>query len=43
MTGGAESFTCARCGGTNALVVHHIKPVHVDPTLELAPDNLITL
>ena len=35
--------TCAVCNGTTNLEVHHIKPFHVDPTLELAPSNLITL
>jgi len=35
--------TCAACGGSKKLEVHHITPVHVNPELELEPDNLITL
>lgn len=31
------------CGGTKNLEVHHVKPFHIDPTLELDPTNLITL
>ena len=34
---------CAACGKTSKLEVHHIKPVHKFPELELDPDNLITL
>lgn len=34
---------CALCGGTAKLNVHHIKPFHVYPELELEPTNLITL
>ena len=34
---------CACCGGTKRLQVHHIVPVHIDPSLELRRDNLITL
>lgn len=34
---------CAACGGTEHLQVHHKKPVHLFPQLELEPDNLITL
>lgn len=34
---------CALCGGTKKLEVHHIKPFHVHPELELDPNNLITL
>jgi hypothetical protein len=34
---------CALCGGTKKLNVHHIKPFHVHPELELEPSNLITL
>jgi len=34
---------CAVCGGTSKLEVHHIKPFHTHPELELDPDNLITL
>lgn len=35
--------TCAACGGSSELEVHHIKPYHVCPELELDPANLITL
>jgi hypothetical protein len=34
---------CALCGNTKKLNVHHIKPFHVHPELELEPSNLITL
>lgn len=34
---------CAACGRTTDLEVHHIKPVHAYPELELDPSNLITL
>jgi 5-methylcytosine-specific restriction enzyme A len=35
--------TCAACGSKNRLNVHHCKPFHLDPALELDPNNLITL
>jgi hypothetical protein len=35
--------SCAACGKKKNLEVHHIKPVHTHPELELDPDNLITL
>ncbi len=35
--------TCAACGGNKRLNVHHCKPFHLDPSLELDPNNLITL
>ena len=35
--------TCAGCGESKKLEVHHIKPFHLDPDLELDPNNLITL
>ena len=35
--------TCAACGSTLRLEVHHVLPVHVRPDLELTPSNLITL
>jgi len=35
--------TCAVCGGTEVLEVHHIEPFHLNPELELDPTNLITL
>jgi len=34
---------CAICGNTKTLEVHHIVPFHIDPKLELNPENLITL
>jgi 5-methylcytosine-specific restriction protein A len=34
---------CAACGKKKDLEVHHIKPVHLFPDLELDPENLITL
>jgi len=36
---------CAACGRTvkKELEVHHVRPVHLFPELELDPDNLITL
>lgn len=35
--------SCAACGDTAKLEVHHIKPFHEHPELELEPSNLITL
>lgn len=35
--------SCAACGQTDHLQVHHIKPFHMDPSLELNTGNLITL
>ena len=35
--------TCAACGGTVRLNVHHCLPFHLDPEKELDPTNLITL
>ena len=34
---------CRACNGTDKLQVHHIKPFHIFPDLELEPTNLITL
>lgn len=34
---------CAVCGSKKNLEVHHKMPFHLDPGLELNPDNLITL
>lgn len=34
---------CAVCMGTKDLNVHHMKPFHLHPELELEPTNLITL
>ncbi|HZZ77186.1 MAG TPA: hypothetical protein VFE62_01625 [Gemmataceae bacterium] len=39
----AANPTCAACGGKDALEVHHCKPFHLHPDLELDPTNLITL
>ena len=35
--------TCEACGGNTNLNVHHKKPFHLFPELELEPTNLITL
>lgn len=35
--------TCEVCGGSAKLEVHHIKPFHSHPELELEASNLITL
>ncbi len=34
---------CAACGGTQMLEVHHKRPFHLFPHLELVPSNLIVL
>jgi len=34
---------CQACGTEKNLQVHHIVPVHIDPSKELDPGNLITL
>lgn len=39
----SKNPTCAVCGTKKKLEVHHIKPFHLYPELELDPDNLITL
>ena len=38
-----SNTTCAVCNGTKNLEVHHILPFHVNPALELDPNNLIVL
>ena len=38
-----ENPTCAACGSTTKLNVHHKIPFHLDSALELDPTNLITL
>ena len=38
-----DHSTCAACGGTDKLEVHHKVPFHVHPELELDLTNLITL
>ena len=39
----AKNPTCAICGGSKLLEVHHIRPFHLHPDLELDPKNFITL
>jgi 5-methylcytosine-specific restriction protein A len=43
----AEHPTCAVCGKGASLInpqnIHHVKPFHLHPELELDPTNLITL
>lgn len=34
---------CEMCGGTAKVEVHHIRPFHLHPDLELNPVNLVTL
>lgn len=38
-----ENPACAACGEIKKVEVHHIQPFHLNPELELDPDNLITL
>lgn len=38
-----ENPKCAHCGSLKKLEVHHLKPFHAHPELELEPKNLITL
>lgn len=38
----AHAF-CAVCGYTKGLNLHHIRPFHLQPDLELDPNNVITL
>ena len=35
--------TCAACGTRLNIQVHHVKPFHLFPELELDPENLISL
>ena len=35
--------TCEVCGGNKKLEVHHIRPFHLHPELELDPTNFATL
>lgn len=35
--------SCEACGYDRDLQVHHVVPVHINPTLELVAANLITL
>lgn len=39
----SENPVCAACGSKKNLQVHHKRPFHVHPELELDPVNLITL
>ncbi|MFM0141712.1 HNH endonuclease [Paraburkholderia sp. RL18-085-BIA-A] len=34
---------CELCGGSEDLEVHHVRPFHLHPDLELDPSNLVTL
>lgn len=34
---------CAVCGAKTDLEVHHVRPFHLYPELELEPENLLTL
>lgn len=38
-----ENNVCSNCGSNVGLEVHHVKPVHTHPHLELEFSNLITL
>lgn len=38
-----EHPQCFACGAFHDIEVHHIVPFHVDPSLELEPDNLLSL
>lgn len=38
-----DNPVCAACGGKDALEVHHKKPYHLSPELELDPGNFMTL
>jgi 5-methylcytosine-specific restriction enzyme A len=38
-----DHSSCAACGGTIKLQVHHKQPFHLHPDLELDPANFITL
>lgn len=39
----AEQKTCEACGSKKSLEVHHIKPFHLFPDLELVQSNLMVL
>lgn len=39
----AREPSCQACGGVDQLEVHHIRPFHLHPDLELDQANLITL
>lgn len=39
----AKHPACEACGSPDDLAVHHVKPFHLYPQLELDPNNLISL
>jgi len=39
----ADHHECAACGARGWLQVHHVRPFHLDPSLELVTENLVTL
>lgn len=39
----AQFPACAVCGSTEDVAVHHVKPFHLYPELELVPSNFLTL
>jgi len=39
----AKEPACQWCGATVKVQVHHVKPFHLHPELELDPSNFITL
>lgn len=38
-----ENPSCAACGSKSFVQVHHVKPFHLRPDLELISSNLVTL
>lgn len=38
-----DNPVCVACGCSNGVQVHHLRPFHLFPELELEPSNLITL
>jgi len=38
-----KNAECVVCGDKSKLEVHHIKPFHTHPELELEPSNLLTM
>ena len=38
-----DNAECAACGAKEKLQVHHVKPFHLDPSLELNFNNYISL
>lgn len=39
----AEHPECVACGSRARIEVHHVRPFHLYPDMELDPDNLISL